>query len=897
VTGPLVTCIMPTRNRRAFAGQAIRYFLRQDYAPAELIVLDNGETAMDDLVPADDRFRYVRVEPGLSLGALRNRACELARGELIAHWDDDDWMAPHRLRLQVGQLLRSGADACGAGELLYYAPLRAEAWSYTPQPGDRPWLAGGTLLYRRALWSRHRFPEIAVGEDSAFVWSLPAERVLALSDRSFYLGVLHGGNTSPKNLADPRWQKRPLDEVAGLLAPDRAFYASLRSGGAPAAGSRPGLRKAASITVAAPFYIYDGYGSMAEYLVLGLDREGAAVHISPLDSDFTGMSEELQAIIRRSRPEPGAPTLYFCWPRPDLDRFAVAHDLFVNTMWESSRIPTEWPTRLNGARAVIVPTRFCAQTFRDSGVTAPLEVVPEGVDPAVYHYEHRPEREGITTLAVGTVVARKHALEAIAAWKLAFAADSHARLIVKARFSYGNWAPEDPRVTLVDTNETTRGIAHWYREADVLLALGSEGCGLPLIEGMATGLPVIALSSEGQGDVCAEAGDRLLAVPPARWEACAEAPFGPCGVRGVPGVEDVAAKLRWVADHQGEARDMGRAASAWAVANRNVWAKAPAVLDVMEARTHPPRALRRVPVVWVPSWGSPCGVAQYAAHLVDAMARRPKVTAAAPELGRVHLLHVQHHDGLFDEVELAGTVLSCRAAGVPVVATEHAVSGCARAWERDADVLVATTEDGTDALRRCWPRKRVVHLPLGCPTWFPPRKRARGRVIGAFGFLESHKGFWALLDLLREVEGSQLLLFSHARSPELEQRWEAAASGLPVRRVREFLPVAEVVRRLAAEADVLAFWYDDVAHAAGSLAVRVGLATGVPVLTSPTRWFADVRGATYQPERLVDGTRRLLDDTELRDAVTTGARHYCHEHSWSRTAERHLALWRELEAT
>src|SRR5207253_1675280 len=118
-----------------------------------------------------------------------------------------------------------------------------------------------------------------------------------------------------------------------------------------------------------------------------------------------------------------------------------------------------------------------------------------------------------------------------------------------------------------------------------------------------TGLPVVALNSEGQGDVCAEAGELVLAVPPRRWEASNEAPYGPAGVRGVPGVEDVAARLRWVADHPDEARDLGRAASRWAAAHRNVWAKGPAVLEVLEANLRRPRPLRRSVALWVPSLG------------------------------------------------------------------------------------------------------------------------------------------------------------------------------------------------------------------------------------------------------------------------------------------------------
>ena len=44
--GDLVSCVMPTRDRRPFALQAVRYFLRQDFPTRELLVLDDGS---DDL--------------------------------------------------------------------------------------------------------------------------------------------------------------------------------------------------------------------------------------------------------------------------------------------------------------------------------------------------------------------------------------------------------------------------------------------------------------------------------------------------------------------------------------------------------------------------------------------------------------------------------------------------------------------------------------------------------------------------------------------------------------------------------------------------------------------------------------------------------------------------------
>jgi glycosyltransferase involved in cell wall biosynthesis len=880
---------MPTRNRRRFVGQAVWYFLRQDYPRKELVVVDDGEDAIGDLLPADERIRYVRVEQQLTVGAKRNLGCEASRGEFIAHWDDDDWIGPQRLSLQVGHLLANAADVCGAGELLHYGLETGEAWLYRRLPGERPWVAGCTLLYRREAWARTRFAEVNVGEDETFI----AQHTLsAVADSSFYVALIHRGNTSAKRLTDRRWERRPLDDVSRLIAADRGFYAGLRNGGQP-------LRRAAaeSITVAAPFMVYDGYGSLAEFVVLGMQRAGATVNLVPLNLDLRGLSDELLDLLRRAKPDVAEPVLYFTWPRPELERFRRSRDLFIYTMWESSLLPAGWDERLNEMRAVLVPTRFVADVCRRSGVTVPIEVIPPGIDPASYHYIERPDREGLTTLIIGTVIERKHVREAIAGWKAAFEGEAGARLIIKSRFKHGNYEPDDARIEFVDANEPTRGIAHYYERADVLIAAGNEGFGLPLVEGMATGLPVIALNSEGQGDVCEDAGsDRLLPIAPARWDEYDEQPFGRCGVRGVPAPGDIAARLRWVAEHRADARAMGREASEWVLAHRNVWTTGPAVLDAMERRAKPARPLRRLPTMWVPSWRKPCGIAEYTAHLTETLPQ-VRVAADAPDLRSVRLLHVQHEHALFDDAALTNCVQRARLARTPVVITEHTVRGDAQPWERDASLLTALTPAGAETLRRRWPGKKVEYVPHGCPTFFPPRKKTRGRVIGAFGFLEQHKGFRKLLDVLRAIPDSELLLVSHPKYADKEAQWSSEAAGLPVRHYTQFMPVEESARLLASEADILVYWYDDTGPVSASGAVRVGLATGVPVLASPTKWFEDLHEVTYQPADLIDGVRRLFDDTTLRDELTSAARDYCHQNSWARTAERHLTLWRSLDAT
>jgi glycosyltransferase involved in cell wall biosynthesis len=215
----LITCIMPTRNRRAFVPQAIGYFLRQDYEAKELIILDDGDDPVADLIPDHPRVRYVRLEQRLALGAKRNRCVELARGDLILHWDDDDWHAPQRISLQYAALREANAEICGLRQMLFFEPAARAAWLYSYPPHARPWLAGGSLLYTRALWRRAPFPNVHAGEDTRFVWEHDIAHAAILHDYSWYVARIHPANTSPKQRAGACW-RRWLGDLHGILGKD-----------------------------------------------------------------------------------------------------------------------------------------------------------------------------------------------------------------------------------------------------------------------------------------------------------------------------------------------------------------------------------------------------------------------------------------------------------------------------------------------------------------------------------------------------------------------------------------------------------------------------------------------------------------------------------------------------
>ena len=221
---PLVSCIMPTYNRRHFVPQAIKYFLRQDYPHKELIILDDGTDTIRDLVPDLPEMQYMALPTKLTVGEKRNLAVEASHGEIIVHWDDDDWMHPGRIRYQVEPLLRASADVSGISKVLFYDVRTAQLWLYEYPKQQHEWLYGGSLCYHKAFWAKKRFAPLNIGEDTQFIWTRPMGKMLALPDFHFYVALIHPHNTSEKSLSGAWWHRWQGESAAELLGEDWVFY-------------------------------------------------------------------------------------------------------------------------------------------------------------------------------------------------------------------------------------------------------------------------------------------------------------------------------------------------------------------------------------------------------------------------------------------------------------------------------------------------------------------------------------------------------------------------------------------------------------------------------------------------------------------------------------------------
>ena len=126
---PSVSCVLPWGYGDKWINMAIRCFLSQNYTGAlELIVLDNNEE-MPSGGWVDDRIKYHHTTRK-PLGQLRNEANALATGEIICHFDEDDWSAPNRVAVQVERLLWSGKAVTGFHAMFYYDTETGNTYRY-----------------------------------------------------------------------------------------------------------------------------------------------------------------------------------------------------------------------------------------------------------------------------------------------------------------------------------------------------------------------------------------------------------------------------------------------------------------------------------------------------------------------------------------------------------------------------------------------------------------------------------------------------------------------------------------------------------------------------------------------------------------------------------------------
>ena len=114
-----ISVIIPTYNRAGLLGRALASVLSQTFAPAEVIVVDDGSTDhTEDIVR--DKFPqvvYIR-QPQQGVSRARNLGIQQAQGEWLSFLDSDDEWLPHKLEFQRHALQQNqGYRLCHTDEI------------------------------------------------------------------------------------------------------------------------------------------------------------------------------------------------------------------------------------------------------------------------------------------------------------------------------------------------------------------------------------------------------------------------------------------------------------------------------------------------------------------------------------------------------------------------------------------------------------------------------------------------------------------------------------------------------------------------------------------------------------------------------------------------------------
>jgi glycosyltransferase involved in cell wall biosynthesis len=267
--------------------------------------------------------------------------------------------------------------------------------------------------------------------------------------------------------------------------------------------------------------------------------------------------------------------------------------------WEFGWLPRAWIDPIaRSVDEVWAHTRYVRDIYLRSGVDPrKVKLVPLGVDPALFNPHRAPARIGTSKsfkfLFVGGATLRKGFDILLRAYTEEFTSDDDVCLVIKD-FFYGGEAAVDvraarrrrgaPEILYRYDNIDFHDLGGLFTACDCYVhPYRSEGFGLPIIEAMACGLPVIVTGWGAARDFCNDTIAYLIPaeetrVPAALWGRALPTVGPP--MWSEPDLSALRRTMRRVFDHRVDARRKGMRASAH-IRSRFTWTR---VVDEMTQR-------------------------------------------------------------------------------------------------------------------------------------------------------------------------------------------------------------------------------------------------------------------------------------------------------------------------
>jgi glycosyltransferase involved in cell wall biosynthesis len=350
----------------------------------------------------------------------------------------------------------------------------------------------------------------------------PAGRIVSLTEEQYERYKTSEGFSVPSPEQITEFQKSQLKKVRTMkdTANGPAVYLATVTGGS------------------------DGYGMASKHLIREMQKLELDVSVENKEQRVGILFHNPYSIVRMT------------------NEFKI-----IYTMFESTKIPEEWIEYLKHADKVLVPSHWCQDVFKRSGIDS--EVVPLGYNDDNYNYVEREDRlekrQDFTFLHYNAYNIRKGFPEVFKAFVAEFAPDEPVKMIFKTTLQHLPFPiseSEYPNIQVLQGQYSEQDLAVLCASADCFVFPSrGEGFGITPLEAMATGMSAIVPNAHGiseyfNPDFMYEV--KVEKTCPGLYQRYKGQDVGQMVICSV---DDLRKKMRWAYEHQSEVREKGRLAS------------------------------------------------------------------------------------------------------------------------------------------------------------------------------------------------------------------------------------------------------------------------------------------------------------------------------------------------